>query len=491
MSDNAETGVGELLNATGLLERVSDQALQLVPAAQGVLIGLIDQERVTYVSGAGFLAPHVGTSVDKHASLAGVAMVTRRVVHCGDTERDARVDLDACRRLRVTSLVCVPLCRGEEVLGVISVTSSEREAFGDRDIDLLTRLADVMGVVVGLADDLTRVGEGISSVGAVRSEVAPPDSPATQPSPADPSVDQFVLRVLQPHAASLLQTRERIQSVLDDPDLLTMVFQPIVDIESGQIVGVEALARFGLEPTQTPDRWFAEAHRVGLGVELELCALAQACARLDSLPPGWDLAVNVGPETMLSPLLSDALSDSDPHRIVVELTEQRRVMDYPALASTLQRLRTSGCRLAVDDAGAGFASLSHILKLAPNFIKLDRELVAGINLDPVRRVLVAALVTFATDTGSEIIAEGVEHEEERDALQLLGVRFFQGFLISRPTPLERLVWSRPDGADGSGAVPGAGGGPLQGADERTECGRSTTVSRWRTKRQVKRVAGQA
>src|SRR6202042_2805367 len=92
MSENAETGVGELLNATGLLERVSDQALQLVPAAQGVLVGLCNDQYVTYVSGAGFLAPHVGTRVDKDASLSGLAMRTRQIVHCGDTEQDPHAD---------------------------------------------------------------------------------------------------------------------------------------------------------------------------------------------------------------------------------------------------------------------------------------------------------------------------------------------------------------------------------------------------------------
>ena len=170
MSDNAETGVGELLNATGLLERVSDQALHLVPAAQGVLVGLCDQQYVTYVSGAGFLAPHVGTRVDKDASLSGLAMRTRQVVHCGDTERDPHADLEACRRLRVTSSVCIPLCRGDEVLGVICVSSSQRNAFCDADVDLMTRLADVMGVAVGLAADLTRVAEGTSSMASYRAK---------------------------------------------------------------------------------------------------------------------------------------------------------------------------------------------------------------------------------------------------------------------------------------------------------------------------------
>jgi EAL domain-containing protein (putative c-di-GMP-specific phosphodiesterase class I) len=476
MSENAETGVGELLNATGLLERVSDQALHLVPAAQGVLVGLCDQQYVTYVSGAGFLAPHVGTRVDKDASLSGLAMRTRQIVHCGDTEQDPHADLEACRRLRVTSSVCIPLCRGDEVLGVICVSSSRRNAFCDADIDLMTRLADVMGVAVGLAADLTRVAEGTSFMASYKAKAVHPDSPPL--GSTDSAVNDFVLNVLQPDAASLRHRRDRIQAVLDHPEMLTMVFQPIVDIERQLVVGVEALARFEGDPQRTPDQWFADAHLVGLGVELEMCAVSKACACLDLLPSAWSLGVNVGPETIMSPVLTEVLSGYDPLRIVVELTEQRRVLDYPGLVTTLQRLRESGCRFAVDDAGAGFASLSHILKLAPNFIKLDRDLVAGINFDPVRRVLVGALMTFATDTGSQIIAEGVEDQEEMDALQCLGVRLFQGFLIKRPTPIERLLLAESDLFRPVSPLDGGVDTKRPRRKTRDDCGRLRAIGRW-------------
>lgn len=477
MSENAETGVGELLNATGLMERVSDQTLQLVPAAQGVLVGLCNDQYVTYVNGAGFLAPHVGTRVDKDASLSGLAIRTRQVVHCGDTEKDPHADLEACRRLRVTSSVCIPLCRGDEALGVICVSSSQRNAFCADDIDLMTELADVMGVAVGLAVDLTRLAESTSAIAATPSATASSNTP---PSPAstESAVNDFVMNVLQPDAASLRHRRDRIQAVLDDPEKLTMVFQPIVDIEREIVVGVEALARFEGELPKTPDQWFADAHLVGLGVELEMCAVAKACTSLDLLPSEWDLAVNVGPETIMSPRLTEILAGYDPHRIVVELTEQRRVLDYPGLVSTLRRLRGSGCRFAVDDAGAGFASLSHILKLTPNFIKLDRDLVAGINLDPVRRVLVGSLVTFATDTGSQIIAEGVENQQEIDALQCLGVRLFQGFLIKRPTPIERLLLTATDLFPSVPVAAGDVATEHPEAQPRDDCGRLRSIGRW-------------
>jgi EAL domain-containing protein (putative c-di-GMP-specific phosphodiesterase class I) len=125
----------------------------------------------------------------------------------------------------------------------------------------------------------------------------------------------------------------------------------------------------------------------------------------------------------------------------MELTEHSRVADYPALMRTLQSLRATGARLAIDDTGAGFSSLSHILKLAPDFIKLDRELVAGIDLDPVRRVLASSLVGFAGSTGAVIIAEGVETGDELETLESLGIGLSQGFHFGRPVSLESLFGS--------------------------------------------------
>ena len=122
----------------------------------------------------------------------------------------------------------------------------------------------------------------------------------------------------------------------------------------------------------------------------------------------------------------------------MELTEQVRVDDYPLLSHTLEQLRSLGVRLAIDDTGAGFASLAHILKLAPDLIKLDRELTSGIDQDPVRSALGAALVSFASSTGAEIIAEGIETAGELNVLRKLGIRYGQGFLLCRPTTIDSI-----------------------------------------------------
>jgi EAL domain-containing protein (putative c-di-GMP-specific phosphodiesterase class I) len=155
---------------------------------------------------------------------------------------------------------------------------------------------------------------------------------------------------------------------------MTMVFQPIADLRHGEVVGVEALARFSSEPQQGPDRWFEDATQVGLRVELEIAAVRAAIARIDDLPSGAYLSVNLSPETILVPAFVEFVHEAPCQRLVVEVTEHAPVEDYEQLRVALADYRASGGLLAVDDAGAGFASLRHILRLAPDIIKLDVSL---------------------------------------------------------------------------------------------------------------------
>lgn len=120
--------------------------------------------------------------------------------------------------------------------------------------------------------------------------------------------------------------------------------------------------------------------------------------------------------------------------MVVEITEHSAIADYDAFHRAVEALGPS-VRLAVDDAGAGFASFRHILELRPAFVKLDRWIVAGIDHDPAKQALVAGMRQFARSTGCELIAEGVETENERAALVALGIRLAQGYLLGRPGPL--------------------------------------------------------
>jgi EAL domain-containing protein (putative c-di-GMP-specific phosphodiesterase class I)/AmiR/NasT family two-component response regulator len=235
-------------------------------------------------------------------------------------------------------------------------------------------------------------------------------------------------------AERLAHQVERIRKVLAG-DGLTMAFQPIVDLRGGRISGVEALSRFAAEPKRGPDVWFAEAAQVGLQTELELTAARAAIAELDRLPGGAYLAVNLSPETVLSSKFNEMLHQVHSERIVVEVTEHAPVEDYEALARALHELRDGGGRLAIDDAGAGFASLRHILRLAPDIIKLDISLTRGIDADEASQALADALVTFASRIGASIVAEGIETPEELGALRELGVSHGQGYHLARPGPL--------------------------------------------------------
>jgi EAL domain-containing protein (putative c-di-GMP-specific phosphodiesterase class I) len=218
---------------------------------------------------------------------------------------------------------------------------------------------------------------------------------------------------------------------------LAMVFQPIVELASGRVVGVEALARFPGSDLG-PATWFARAAEVGLAAELELTAVRVALADLDALDPEVFLAVNVSPDVAASAELATTLAASDPRRIVLEVTEHAPVDDYAGLQRALDPLRHAGLRLAIDDAGAGYASLRHIVKLAPDVIKVDVSLTRRIDTDRVQRALTAALTSFAAQTGTGIVAEGIETPSQLRALRDLGVRCGQGYLLARPAPLEDL-----------------------------------------------------
>ena len=226
----------------------------------------------------------------------------------------------------------------------------------------------------------------------------------------------------------------RLGAVLDG-GRIRMVFQPICQLDCSDVVGYESLARFDLEPFRPPNVWFSEAEEVGLGVDMELVAVRLALEGLRSMPADSFLTVNVSPEAVMSERLATLLAPHDCARLVLEITEHAQVEDYERLLDILTTLRASGIRLAVDDAGAGFASLHHILLLQPDVIKLDISLVRDIDADPVKRALASSLVTFAREIGSTITAEGVETPDELRTLVDLGVPWGQGYHLGRPDAL--------------------------------------------------------
>jgi EAL domain-containing protein (putative c-di-GMP-specific phosphodiesterase class I) len=299
-----------------------------------------------------------------------------------DSALDARVrDLPATLATGIGAYVAVPLhlASGELYGTLCCLSHTARPDLDDRDVAVLTMLSELLADE--LEDDATRQRDLIE-----------------------------VERLMQDLA-------------------VTVALQPIVELATGACTGLEALARFD---GHTPDQMFARADNAGLRTELETLCLEQALLRLPELRPHQRLAVNVSPEVACSVALQHP-STLPLDRLILEITEHTAVASYENLRQVIEPLRRRGLQLAVDDAGAGFASLRHILELGPDIIKVDRSLVAGLDTDAARRTIVTTFVLLALDLGASVIAEGVEREPELHALADLGVDAVQGFLLARPS----------------------------------------------------------
>lgn len=234
---------------------------------------------------------------------------------------------------------------------------------------------------------------------------------------------------------------ERVAAAIAVDGSLRTVFQPVVGLHDGALLGVEALSRFDLRPYRAPDAWFAEAASIGVGAQAEQAAVRCAVRGLALLPESAFLAVNVSPEAVMAGVLDDVVADVDVSRLVLEMTEHAPVADYEGLDRALRPLRRRGALVAVDDAGAGYASFRHILRLRPEWIKMDASITQGIDADPARLALADAMVGFAARIGSSIIAEGVETSGELRVLESLGVTAAQGYHLARPGEMADVVAS--------------------------------------------------
>lgn len=336
-------------------------------------------------------------------------------------------DLDVGLRLPVNQTYCGPMTKGEIPHLVNDAAADHRTA------DLpLTREAGI-GAYVGVP---IRLWDG-TLYGTL----------CCLSRSAEPSLngrDVRFLRVLAEIVADQLDRDQletekrrlewsRIHSILER-DSVDVEFQPVFDLLDCSIVSLEALARFWTEPMRSPSVWFAEANEVGLGAELELVAIRSALQRIDEFPDGVALALNVSPVTALDQRFCELLLGLA-KRIVIEITEHAQVDDYDALAAALAPLRERGAQLAIDDVGAGFANLRHILRLAPDIVKLDLSLTQEISRDPARRALATSLVGFAGGVGARIVAEGISSDEDLTLLRALGVNYGQGFYLARPSAL--------------------------------------------------------
>ena len=226
--------------------------------------------------------------------------------------------------------------------------------------------------------------------------------------------------------------RHEIVAVMQDPEGLTPVFQPLVALATGQVSGYEALTRFKAPPKRFPDQWFNLAARVGLGAALEAHAIKKALD-VPNRPPGTYLSLNLSPSTLRAPEVQAVLPE-DLTGLVIEVTEHELAADDATLAADLADARRRGARVAVDDAGAGYAGLQQLMRVAPDLIKLDRSLVQNIHEDPAKQALVDSFVRFGRRTGAQVVAEGIEIEEELRVLADLDVTYGQGYFLAKPGP---------------------------------------------------------
>src|SRR4051812_44622737 len=228
------------------------------------------------------------------------------------------------------------------------------------------------------------------------------------------------------------EQREQVLSLLDRADAVRMVFQPILDLRTGEIAGYEALSRFDSPIDHPPNVWFEQAHRCGLGYRLEALAFERALKTPDR-PAGVYLTVNLS----LSSLASDEVRAVLPERldgVVIEITENELVTDKADVLAAMALVRERGARLAVDDAGSGYAGLQHVMRLEPDIIKLDRALVDGVASDPVKAALIEAFVRYGRRSEATICAEGIESLDDLEVLADIDVAYGQGWAIGRPAP---------------------------------------------------------
>ena len=258
-----QDAIRRAVDSVALMQRVADEAMTLVEGAEGVLIGLVRDEWLTFECGAGYLEEQIGNRAPMDGSLSGLAIKIGETLRCDDAESDSRVELDLCHAFRVVSTICVPLRRGDQAVGVLSVSSSRPQAFDDRDVAdtheprRVRQRRDCSRIRLGWSHRqlLSRARQGTH-----RTPRCSGDDWAAK--------ERFVANVLSPGVLGGLETRSRVERFVKGRGL-THVFQPMFDITSGDLFGVEALAGFSGRPKQSPDVWFSDAHAMGIGLELE------------------------------------------------------------------------------------------------------------------------------------------------------------------------------------------------------------------------------
>jgi len=408
------------MDPVSLVGRVAEQACAFMPNADGAAVTLLrgsDNAYVT-VSAHGLALDATGFVVAKDDSFQGQAAREKRPKLIHDALADSRLSprvRAVNKQWGTRSWAVIPLMYHGDAIGSLLYASTSVGAFTDADLDALMAVSDFVSALVGAQLQLSALLTQVMTDSDERGQRA--------------LTARFVASVMVPEAAQIEGLQEQLDSLLAQPDALRAVFQPIVRLDDGTTAAYEGLMRFPASADVTPMQWFSAARRLGRGIDLEYAALQAILRAAAPIPSDRPVAVNLSPSAVVEPAIHDALTSQD-RALIVEITEHE---PFPAdLGVRLKPLRDRGVSVAVDDAGAGYANFTQLLRLRPDIIKIDGEVIAGIDEDPVARAMATALKSLASELGASTVAEAVETPSQLRTLLGLGIEYGQGFHLGRP-----------------------------------------------------------
>lgn len=228
---------------------------------------------------------------------------------------------------------------------------------------------------------------------------------------------------------------------------LSALFQPILDLPKGDIMGFEGLIRGPSDsPLHAPANLFAAADQAQLGLEIEMLSRQVVMEQFATLGLPGKLFLNVSPRALLHPSFRTGQTlvhlqrlGISPAQVVIEITENQPTFDYEEVRNALLHYRSMGFQIAIDDLGAGFSSLRLWSELHPEYVKIDMHFVQGINTDPVKQQFLRSMHQIAERAGTQLVVEGIENSDEFRVVSEMGVALGQGYFISRPVPVPPLT----------------------------------------------------
>ncbi|MBX7453814.1 EAL domain-containing protein [Mycolicibacterium sp. 3033] len=415
---NLVAAINASIDPTALVQRIAEQMCLLTPKADGAAVSLLTPEDTfVVVSAHGLVESLLGLALPLHGTFQGRAISTG----CPQVSLNPVADpelTDEVRgigaRLGIGSLAVIPLLHRGSAIGALSLTAVETCKFTERDVAGMEATARFISALIGSHTELSSMlDEFLCDPRHEGRDLAA----------------RFLASVLIPDMVREDALHQHVNDLLAAPSAFSAVYQPIVDLASESVVGYEGLCRFPGDAQRSPAYWFDVARRLGRGVPLELAALSRVLAGVEGVPAGCFLAVNAGPSAAMDERLHDALL-AVRMPVVLEITEHEPFPE--GLADALKPLRDNGVRLAIDDAGAGYASFTQMLQLRPDVIKIDGSLTSDVDRDPAKRALVIAIVKLCEEMGATTIAEAIERRDEQATLAELGVEWGQGYLFGRP-----------------------------------------------------------